>query len=193
MLNAQDSGRLKQVREKLSEGEYTDALKRLDKLPSSASGSAEGLYLKAVALDSLHRYESALEAYKTAIGKGITEPSVSRRVNELETGLAERAACSVCQGKGYTMVEKRCGLCQGSGISRSACNTCNGTKYVECPNCGGSGRVQGSEGANLNCGTCGGRGKQDCNRCNMTGVMEGPCKMCKGGVIRTEIECNLHL
>jgi hypothetical protein len=193
MLNAQDQNRMRQVREELAKGEYADVLKRLDKLPSTASNSADGLYLKAVALDSLHRYESALEAYKGSVVKGMNEAGVAHRISELERGLAERAACTVCQGKGYTMVEKRCGLCQGSGISKSACNTCNGSKYVECPNCGGSGRVQSSEGANVNCGTCSGRGKQDCNRCNMTGVMEGPCKMCKGGVIRTEVKCDLHL
>ena len=193
LVQAQDSKRLKSLQSDLSKGDYNGMLRHLDKFPENEKNTALALYYKAVAFDSLHRYESALEAYRAAVSKGTQDSSVTGRIRIIETGLAERAACTVCHGKGYTMVEQRCGLCQGSGISRSTCSTCSGTKYVECSSCGGSGKVQNSQGSYVNCGVCSGRGKQDCSRCNMTGVLEGPCKMCKGGVIRTEVKCDLHL
>ena len=193
LVQAQDTKRMKTVQNALTKGDYNGMLKHLDKFPDNEKNTAEALYYRGVAYDSLHRYESALEAYRSSSSMGYQDSTVAGRINDIETGLAERAACTVCHGKGYTMVEQRCGLCQGSGISKSTCSSCSGSKYVECPNCGGGGKVQNSQGSYINCSVCSGRGKQDCNRCNMTGVLEGPCKMCKGGVIRTEVKCGLHL
>ena len=65
------------------------------------------------------------------------------------------------------------------------CRSCDGDGYVECPKCGGSGEIRGSNDfiggltgglfTNVDpddvkeCSLCGGSGRKECGACNGTG------------------------
>ena len=68
-----------------------------------------------------------------------------------------------------------CGACGGSGVDPSA-------KKTTCPQCGGSGRIQGIFGMQQGCPQCGGTGK----------VASTPCRSC-GGQGRVQIERELKV
>ncbi len=122
-----------------------------------------------------------------------------------------RVECRACNGTGrYTLrngYEVECRVCHGSGNHhKEDCWTCNGTGFVDCHVCDGSGQCQkcGGEGhvecrachGTGTCGKCKGKGKLKCWNCKGTGLCPSckgrqtiPCRRCLGSGLYQTFKC----
>ena len=76
-----------------------------------------------------------------------------------------------------TWGEKICDICNGNGVLTN-CDTCNGTKRVICPTCNPNGI---NTTGKIDCPVCGGDGKINCQNHHTT--TEGACTVCEKGKI----------
>ena len=114
-------------------------------------------------------------------GKGV----VSRRVT---TSQKVEMPCDSpqCQNGKVT-----CGVCNGTGVTLQGtpCSACHGSGKLDCPVCGGLGRVQRVKQeswiAHDTCHICNGRGVVECYLCHGTKVRVCPDCKGKGAVLNT--------
>lgn len=92
--------------------------------------------------------------------------------------------CRSCHGTGRgNGFGGGCGICGGTGqdveVYTEPCETCKGTTYIQCNECGGDDKCHACSGlGSRECKECKGKGKVDCIICGGTGIEK--CKKCGG-------------
>ncbi len=101
-------------------------------------------------------------------------------------------SCIGCGGTGRNPYNDllNCAACHGYGYIWELCLTCEGTGFIPCSDCGGTGSI--SKTIRTDCDKCGGSGRafrsETCNKCKGSGTVPefASCSSCSGSGWRPE-------
>lgn len=160
------------VQNQINAGNYRKASNVLSNISVSGKYSTFYLSYRATCYEKLSIYDSAAVAYRQLYNKTKSFDAM-KKIAEMKDKDDAKRNCERCHGTGSYEAIETCRSCNGTGLSSSKCNTCNGSGL--CSNCNGKGYDNVSFDGGVS------RQRVDCSFCkkkNENGQWE--CTNCDG-------------